>query len=105
MKQVPGFMLRHEVSVEPYLGTNAVGEVFGTKVAVKCHFVEATKMVRNASGEEVGSSAHYIAPPTHKPRENSRVTVPAGDTRKVVAVNNDTWPGMNVPANSTVYVD
>lgn len=105
MKQIPGFMMRHTVTVEQYLGTNAVGEVFGLKQAVKCMFTEKIKMVRNASGEEVSSSSSYITTPDHRPAENSRVTTPNGDARKVVGIESYTWPGMSVPANSQVYLD
>lgn len=105
MKQIPGWMMRHKVFVEPYIGTNAAGEVFGTKSGVKCHFIEKVKMVRNAQGEEVSSSSSYITVPAHSPPENSRVLVLDGTYRKVVAVERPTWPGMSVPANTTVYLD
>jgi len=105
MKQIPGFLMRHKVYVEPFIGTNAVGEVYGTRAEVRCHFAEKIKMVRNAQGEEVSSSSSYIAAPSHRPPENSRVLTPNGDTRKVVALDHNTWPGMDVPANTTVYLD
>jgi len=105
VKQIPGFMMRHVVEVEPFLGTNAQGEVYGTKTEVKCHYAEKIQMVRNAQGEEVGSSSSYITLPTHRPPENSRVTTPTGVVAKVIAVENNTWPGMDVPANSKVYLD
>lgn len=106
MKQIPGFVMRHEVEVEPFLGTNAAGEVYGVKTKVKCHFVEQTKMVRNAQGEEVSSTASYVAVPTHRPPENSRVTASSGRTPgKVVAIVVNTWPGMSVPANTQVFLD
>lgn len=97
--------MRHKVQVERYVGTNAAGEVYATGTEVKCHFVEKVKMVRNAQGEEVSSSSSYITTPDHLPPENSRVTSPRGTKRKVVAVENNTWPGMDIPANTIVYLD
>lgn len=106
MKQIPGFMMRHVVTVEPYVGTNAVGEVYGVGVDIKCMFVEKRKMVRNAQGEEVSSSCSYITLPEHRPPLNSRVTVKhTGDVRHVVSLDVNTWPGMSVPANSQAYLD
>jgi hypothetical protein len=104
MKQLPGFMMRHTVYLEPFIGTNAAGEVFGVKTPVKCHYAEKIQMVRNAQGEEVSSSSSYITTPDHRPAENSRVLTPTGVKAKVVAVENNTWPGMDVPANSKVYL-
>lgn len=106
MKQIPGFMMRHRVRVRPFLGTNATGEVFGPGREVRCHFTEKIKMVRNAQGEEVGSSSSYITTPDHRPPQNSEVTLPDGVTkRRVVAFERYTWPGMSVPANSQVFLD
>jgi hypothetical protein len=105
MKQIPRFMMRHRVVVEPFLGTNATGEVYGVKASVNCMFTEKVKMVRNAQGEEVSSSSSYITTPDHAPPENSRVLTPFGDVRKVVARDRATWPGMSVPANSQIYLD
>lgn len=106
MKQIPGFVMRHRCVVESFLGTNAVGEVYGLPAEIRCHFIEQIKMVRNSNGEEVASSSSYTTLPTHLPPENSRVTTPlGGKKRKVVAIESNTWPGMNVPANTRVYLD
>jgi hypothetical protein len=105
MRSVPRTLLRHRVKVRPYLGTNAAGEVFGIPVEVRCHFEHKVKMVRNAQGEEVSSSSHYIAEPDHRPPPNSEVTTPDGDKRRVVSWDRPEWPGMPVPANTHVYLD
>lgn len=104
MKQIPGFMMRHKVYIEPFLGTNAAGEVYGIRAEIRCHYAEKIQQVRNAQGEEVTSSSSYITTPDHLPKENSRVLTPTGVKAKVVAVENNTWPGMDVPANSKVYL-
>jgi hypothetical protein len=98
-------MMRHNVQVENYLGTNAVGEVYGRPYEVPCMLVEQSKMVRNAQGEDVSSSSRYIAAPGHNPPENSRVTLDDGVARKVISVTRATWPKMSVPANTEVSLD
>lgn len=98
-------MMRHTVVVRPFLGTNATGDVLGPEQRVKCMFTEKIKMVRNANGEDVGSSSSYITTPDHRPAENSEVLTPSGDRRRVVAFERYTWPGMNIPANSQVFLD
>lgn len=105
MKQVPGFIMRHKVQVEPMVGVNSTGKVYGLSTDVKCHYIEKIQMVRNPQGEEVSSSSFYITTPDHRPTQDSRVTTPNGDVRKVVALDWYTWPGMNIPANSQVYLD
>lgn len=105
MKQIPAFLMRHRVQVEPYLGTNAAGEVFGTAQPIRCMFTEKIKMVRNAQGESVSSSSSYITTPDHVPPENSRVLTPDGTKRRVVARDRHTWPGMQIPANTEVFLD
>lgn len=104
MREMPGFLKKHIVWVEPFLGTNSVGEVYGMKVPVRCMFADKIKMVRNANGEEVSSTSFYICTPKHRPPEGSRVTTPNGDVRSVVGLDSSTWPGMPIPANSQVYL-
>lgn len=104
MRQIPSFMLRHRVTVEPLLGSNADGEAFGQPVEVRCMFNTSAKTVVNAQGEEVTRSASYITTPDHDPPQDSRVTTPDGNTLRVVAVDRHTWPGMPVPANTEVHL-
>ncbi len=106
MRQIPGFLMRHKVVVEPFQGTNAVGEVFSAGKEISCMFGEKNQMVRNSQGEEVSSSSFYITTPDHAPPENSRVTIKhTGRTARVRAWDRPTWPGMDVPANTKVYLD
>ncbi|MFD3614432.1 hypothetical protein ACFWWT_04115 [Streptomyces sp. NPDC058676] len=83
---IPGFLLRHEVVVEPYEGDSAVGPLYGDPVAVRCFLEERNRLVRNAEGREVTSSATFYcrldavtAPP------ESRVVLPSGRQTTVVA--------------------
>lgn len=97
--------MRHEVTYQPLLGTNATGEVYGDSVIVKCMYGEKNQMVRNPNGEEVGSSSFYITTPDHEPALDSKVTAAYnGRVAKVVGWDRPTWPGMQVPANTKVYL-
>lgn len=105
MSVVPGFLLRHRVQIEEYIGSNARGDVFGDPVGVRCLLVESTRLVRNKQGEEVTSSTSYIAKPDHDPPEGSKVTTPTGDRRTVVSVKRVTAPGLPTPDNTEVFLD
>lgn len=83
---LPGFLLRHEVTVEPYEGDSAYGPQYGALVAVRCFLEEKTRLVRAPGGDEVTSSATVrcrldavTAPP------KSRVTLPDG--RRTTVIN------------------
>ncbi len=102
MSSVPNWLLRHKVQVEEYQGTGAYGDVYGAAVEVRCLVINKPKMVRNGQGEEVMSSSSYIAKPTHLPAMGSRVTMPTGERRTIIAINNVTAPGLPTPDNTEV---
>jgi len=106
MSTVPSWLLRHTVQVEEYLGSGAYGDQYGAPETVRCLVVDNPKMVRNGQGEEVMSSSSYIAKPTHRPAENSRVTMPlTGQRRTIVAVKIVTAPGLPTPDNTEVFLN
>lgn len=99
-------MTKHTVVYRELLGVNATGEVFSGPVEIKCMFGEKNQMVRNPNGEEVGSSSYYLTTPNHAPVLDSQVTVThTGAVAKVVGWDRPTWPGMQVPSNTKVYLD
>lgn len=59
MTTLPGFLLRHEVTVEPYEGDSANGPLYGAPVTVRCFLEEKRSMVRNKDGEQVLSGATF----------------------------------------------
>lgn len=82
---LPGWLLQHEVTVEPYGGAGAYGARYGTAVAVPCFLDEKTRMVRAPSGEQVTSSSTvYAALDTVCPAQ-SRVTLADGRQTTVIA--------------------
>jgi hypothetical protein len=55
--QIPGWMLRHRVIVEPYLGQSASGPRYGPAVPVRCFIDDARRLVRNEAGVQVVSES------------------------------------------------
>lgn len=72
---IPGWLLRHQVTVEPYLGQAATGPRYGAPVPVRCFVDAARRKVRNQLGEEVLSEATVYCPPATVAPPKSRVTV------------------------------
>ncbi|MFJ9657616.1 hypothetical protein ACIRPR_06560 [Streptomyces griseoflavus] len=95
----PGFLKRHEVTVEPYLGESAYGPRYGPPVAVVGLLERRIRVVRGQNGEETTSSG------TFRTRldagadigAESRVTLPDGTTTTVIAVVPHDGGGLPVP--------
>ncbi|MFF9261999.1 hypothetical protein [Streptomyces longwoodensis] len=98
MSTLPAWLFCHRVTIEPYEGTGAYGEVWGEPVADVPALVDhSVKRVRNALGDEVTSTAQvYAAPGLHCPA-GSRITLPDGRTTTAVQVAPHTAPGLNLP--------
>ncbi|MFE6487978.1 hypothetical protein ACFVGN_34290 [Streptomyces sp. NPDC057757] len=87
---MPGFLLRHEVTVEPYEGDGAAGQLFGSPVVVRCFLEQKNRRVRDRQGRQVVSSSTFycrlldpdgnpvVAPP------ESKVTLPDGRETTVI---------------------
>ncbi len=56
MAEIPGFLLVHTVTVQPYAGTTGNGKTYGASVAgVACMRDDKRKLVRNSDAVEVVS--------------------------------------------------
>ena len=82
---IPGFLLQHEVVVEPYQGDSAYGPVYAGPVTVRCWLERKRRRVKDAQGREVVSEATFWcrldavdAPP------ESKVTLPGGRQTTVI---------------------
>lgn len=74
--QIPAVLLPHTVTVHPYLGTGAYGDVWGAPVVVREVFVEdRRRLVRNQSGEELVSESTVRTRPGVRIPVGSKVTV------------------------------
>jgi hypothetical protein len=106
VRQVPGFLLRHTVTVEAYLGSGSKGDVYGAPQQVRCLFDETTKQVTNPGGQKVASGSNYITRPDHRPPLNSRVTLPDGRrVTTVITVARVDGAGLPVPSNTQVFLE
>ncbi|MFD9863472.1 hypothetical protein [Streptomyces alboflavus] len=106
MNRVPRFLLRHRVSVEPYLGDSAYGKQYGPPVAdVPALVAETVGQVRTPDGREVTSTAQVIADPGLVCPPGSRLTLPSGRTTTALSVAHHTAPGLPVPACTEVICE
>ncbi|MGW4648043.1 hypothetical protein [Kitasatospora sp. NPDC004289] len=97
MGTVPGWLLRHQITIEPYLGDAAYGPVYGPPVTVRCLLEEKTREVRSSTGEQVISSSTAYCPPGTTGPPSSRVTLPDGRLTSVIAKLDRSAPGLPTP--------
>jgi hypothetical protein len=93
MKPSPA-LFRDSVTVEPYLGTGGLGDLYGPAQTVACRISATRQLVRNADGQEVVSEATiYVTPDLETTFANgSRLTI-AGRTSTVLGVSPQGRPG------------
>lgn len=89
MAEIPGFLLRHKITVEPLLGDGPYGEQYGPPVEVPCWLDSKRRLVRNADGDEVVSETTAYC---RMDREllfptDSRVTLPGPAETKVYVIS------------------
>ncbi|MFD9813714.1 hypothetical protein [Streptomyces sp. NPDC059080] len=100
---MPGWLLRHRITVEAYAGDTAYGPSYDAPVCdVPALVDEAPRMVRAADGREVLATATVIAAPDLYCPPGSRITLSDGRTTTALAVAHHTAPGLPVPANTEV---
>lgn len=104
VRQVPGFLLQHSVTVEAYLGSASKGDSYESPVTVRCLISERTQQVTTPGGQEVTSGSSYIARPDHRPPPNSRVTLPDGRVTKVITIARADGGQLPVPSNTQVFL-
>lgn len=105
MNRVPEWLLRHEVSVEPYLGTSAYGPRYGPAVTARALVSETIRRVRDRTGAETVSTAQIIAAPDLVCPTGSRITLPDGRHTTAISTAHHTAPGLPVPACTEVMCE
>lgn len=85
MSRVPGWLLRHRITIEPYEGASSTDAVYGPPQQVRAFVNEQTRAVVSPGGEQVTSSSTAYAAPGTKVPPLSRVTLPSGRVTKVIA--------------------
>jgi hypothetical protein len=76
MAAIPGWLLRHEVTVEPLLSEGSHGPVYGLPVAVQCFRDDKRKLVRGKDGSEITSETTLYMRLDETCPAGSRVTLP-----------------------------
>ncbi|MFD7413530.1 hypothetical protein [Kitasatospora purpeofusca] len=104
MSAIPGWLLRHQVTVEPYLGDSAYGPRYGPPVAVRCFLDQATRLVRAADGREVTSSSTFYARLDMSAPTGSRATLPDGRATTVIAALRRDGRGLGTPDHLEVQL-
>ena len=104
VRQVPGFLLQHQVTVEAYLGSGSKGDLYAAPETVRCLIDEQTKQVTSPGGQLTTSGSSYIARPDHRPPPNSRVMLPDGRKTKVITIARADGGRLPVPSNTQVFL-
>ncbi|MGF0176715.1 hypothetical protein ACQF36_41555 [Streptomyces sp. Marseille-Q5077] len=103
---VPRWLLRHRITVEPHLGDSAYGATYGAPVEdVPALVAEEIRTVRDRKGREVTSTAQIIAEPGLNCPPESRITLPDGRTTRAISVAHHTAPGLPVPQSTEVSAE
>ncbi len=101
---MPGFLLRHQVTVEPFLGEGPYGPQYEPPVVVRCLVDEQTRMVRSPTGDEVTSSTTLRARLDTVCPAGSRVTLPEGRVTAVIAALRRDGAGLPTPDHLEVQL-
>jgi hypothetical protein len=97
MGAIPGWLLRHMVTIEPYLGEGANGPTYGPPVTVRAFADEQTRTVRAPDGTTSTSSATVYARLGTDAPQQSRVVLPSGRQTTVMAALRRDGGGLPVP--------
>lgn len=105
VSRIPGWLLRHRITVEEYLGDTSKGPRYGPPQQLRCFVDEQTRAVRSPGGEDVTSSGTaYAAPGTTVP-PLSRVTLPSGRTTTVIAALVRDGAGLPTPDHVEIQLE
>lgn len=105
--KLPGFLLRHKVTVEAKQGEGPYGETYAAPVTVKCFLEQKTRLVRSAEGDEVVSSSTVYCQldALTKPPPKSRVTLPDGTVTKVILAHRNDGGGLPTPDHFEIQLE
>lgn len=95
--KLPRFMLRHEVTIEPYLGETSKGASYGTGVTVRCLRDDKRRLIRTTDGQEVISSITLYCPPGTTAPAQSRITFDDDATAVVLDSSDRDGAGLPTP--------
>lgn len=102
---LPGWLQRHTVEVEAYLGDGAYGPIYAAPVTVRCLIDDTRRLVRNANGDEVtAETTLYVGDLDANIPPESRVTV-NGRTTTVLSVSRHDGAGLPTPNHLEIAVE
>lgn len=87
MAGIPRFLVTQAgqtVTIEPYEGSGAYGDVYGPPVAIRAIVDASRRLVRNDAGDEVISETTLYVPLTTRAPAGSRVTLADGTRSTVI---------------------
>lgn len=102
---IPRSLMRHEITIEPYLGSTSTGPRYGPPTVVRCFLDEETRGVRSPAGEQVTSTSTAYADPGTDVPQFSRVTLPGGRTTKVIQTKNRDGGGLPTPDHVEIQLE
>lgn len=89
MADIPAFLLRHSVAIEPYEGEGPFGPEYGDEVTVACFVDDKRRLVIGPTGDEVVSETTFYAPLETVCPVHSKVTVNGRSTLVLAASRRD----------------
>ncbi|MFE5852014.1 hypothetical protein ACFQ61_02140 [Streptomyces sp. NPDC056500] len=104
--RAPTWLMPHRITIEPYIGESAVGEVYGPPGDPLPALVsETVRTVRDRTGREVTSTAQIITAPGLDCPPQSRITLPTGRVTTALHIAPHTAPGLPVPQSMEVFCE
>ncbi len=104
MGVIPGFLMVHTITIEPYQGEGGSGPVYGAPVSVRCFREDSRKLVRNQLGEQVVSESQAYCPPGTVAPPKSRVTINGTNSRTAFVIQAKDRDGGGLPTPDHVEV-
>jgi hypothetical protein len=105
MPTIPPGLLRHRITIEPYLGASAVGPVYGPAVPnIRAFVDEEIHEVRSATGQQVVSSSTVICRLTEDVPPESRVTLADGRQTSVIIARRLDGGGLPTPDHLEIHL-
>ncbi|MFE5591445.1 hypothetical protein [Streptomyces sp. NPDC056549] len=99
------FLMRHQVTVEPYLGDTSTGPRYGAAAPLRCFLDAQIRMVRSPAGEQVTSSSTVYAEPSTSVPTGSRVTLPDGQVTTVIWCKDRDGGGLPTPDHVEIALE
>lgn len=101
--RLPAALLGHRMHVEPYLGADATGPIYGPAVQVRCLVEQRTRSVRTPTGRQVVASSVIRCQVDEPVTAESRITY-AGRVVEVLGVATFDGGGLSTPDHLEITV-